>query len=475
MMPIPIPPSAPTGAAPGKHVARAPEEPGGEPARASEGAREPADRKDFADALRQAGRPDSASPDPRPDGESGAPAEQVETPGAAPGGSPDAVQRGAEAAEPAPELDMEARSDGLAVPVAAPASNRSGRDASAPVPVQSAGTSDALSLQPERPVAEPAEAPAGETNQVPVQRGQATAVAQEVPAGEGLAPTPPTIARKMADMPADPALGPLAEAKPRAAGVDADRMQRWNAAAPVPRPDPPPVAGNGASGREAAAAARSASVMSEGMAQAGDGRNGAPITPAALPAPPPPGAIPPSAPLIPAMDGKAGAAMGDESLERGPPAPPAASAVEVRAATQATTPAAPTRGEAAAVLRQLADALPGTPAPGSVELTLNPPELGRVRLSLAPSEAGIAVLVQAERPETLDLIRRHADQLAQDFRAMGYGATAFAFWQAPDGPAFGAGGMVPGAQDTEDPSAPPGETAVAPQPRAALAGLDLRL
>lgn len=175
------------------------------------------------------------------------------------------------------------------------------------------------------------------------------------------------------------------------------------------------------------------------------------------------------------MEGKAGPAMGEELLERAAPAAPAASAVEFRAAAQATTPAAPTRGEAAAVLRQLAEALPGTPAPGSVELTLNPPELGRVRLSLAPSETGIAVLVQAERPETLDLIRRHADQLAQEFRAMGYGATAFAFGQESGGPAFGAGGMVPGAQDTEDRSAPPGETAVAPRPRAALAGLDLRL
>lgn len=64
-----------------------------------------------------------------------------------------------------------------------------------------------------------------------------------------------------------------------------------------------------------------------------------------------------------------------------------------------------------------------------VELTLSPEELGKVRLTLTSAENGITVSIVAERPETLDLMRRNIETLARDFREMGYENTSFSFGQ----------------------------------------------
>ncbi len=63
----------------------------------------------------------------------------------------------------------------------------------------------------------------------------------------------------------------------------------------------------------------------------------------------------------------------------------------------------------------------------SVELTLNPAELGHVRISLSTADAGMVVAIHADRPETLDLMRRHVDLLAQEFRDIGFEGAAFSF------------------------------------------------
>ncbi|MHA7850930.1 flagellar hook-length control protein FliK [Roseovarius sp.] len=83
------------------------------------------------------------------------------------------------------------------------------------------------------------------------------------------------------------------------------------------------------------------------------------------------------------------------------------------------------------VLMQLVAAIQRAPGEKNLDLTLNPAELGRVRISLAPGDAGIVVTIIAERPETLDLMRRHAETLAQDFLGMGYGRAEFNFGQTP--------------------------------------------
>lgn len=69
----------------------------------------------------------------------------------------------------------------------------------------------------------------------------------------------------------------------------------------------------------------------------------------------------------------------------------------------------------------------GPRIPGQVDLTLNPAELGRVRLSMAPGEAGLVVTIHADRPDTLDLMRRHSEQLMQEFRQAGFERAELSF------------------------------------------------
>jgi hypothetical protein len=88
---------------------------------------------------------------------------------------------------------------------------------------------------------------------------------------------------------------------------------------------------------------------------------------------------------------------------------------------------APTRPEIHHhVARQLAEAMFHN-GNKPVELTLNPEELGRVRLSIKSAEHGIVVNVLAERAETLDLMRRHIDELSQEFQDLGYRDITFSF------------------------------------------------
>ncbi|WP_284165729.1 flagellar hook-length control protein FliK [Frigidibacter sp. SD6-1] len=106
---------------------------------------------------------------------------------------------------------------------------------------------------------------------------------------------------------------------------------------------------------------------------------------------------------------------------------------------------APAADHGAAVGRQLALGLDAHRG-GPVEVTLSPEELGRVRMVLQGGEAGLTLTLTAERPETLDLMRRHIDQLAQDFRDLGYRNLAFSF--ASDGGQRGGGGPMPQPEGT---------------------------
>lgn len=62
-----------------------------------------------------------------------------------------------------------------------------------------------------------------------------------------------------------------------------------------------------------------------------------------------------------------------------------------------------------------------------VEIALNPKELGHVRMVLSTTETGVSVSITAERLETLDMMRRHIDQLAEEFRRLGYADIGFEF------------------------------------------------
>ena len=110
---------------------------------------------------------------------------------------------------------------------------------------------------------------------------------------------------------------------------------------------------------------------------------------------------------------------------------------------------------------------------GTTEITLAPEELGTVRLRLRPDSRDherMVVMLSFDRPETLDLFRRHGEQLAEAIRSAGYAGVDIGFEQ---------GGETPGHSDRPPDTPAPPETALLPPlpaPRSLTgAALDLRL
>ena len=125
------------------------------------------------------------------------------------------------------------------------------------------------------------------------------------------------------------------------------------------------------------------------------------------------------------------------------------------------------------VIAEAARALQDRP----VEVTLNPEELGRVRLTLHSVEGSMSVSVAVERPETLDLLRRNIEMLASQLRELGYKNLSFSF--AGQGDNFGSDQDQ--RDDTQNPGADDPVSAVpAPQPDRAriivgyAGGVDIR-
>ena len=141
----------------------------------------------------------------------------------------------------------------------------------------------------------------------------------------------------------------------------------------------------------------------------------------------------------------------------------------------ASGPQGPTSFPVQQVAAQLSGVLVNVSDKGT-ELALAPEELGRVSLRLEPDAANpdrMTILINVERPETLELFRRHAGELADAIKAAGYSGADIGFGQQgqggspdhkPDENAFGSG------QPPED------QTPVTP-PRRDVVGatLDLRL
>ncbi len=65
--------------------------------------------------------------------------------------------------------------------------------------------------------------------------------------------------------------------------------------------------------------------------------------------------------------------------------------------------------------------------PGQVEVILSPQELGPVRLEFRTVGDTLHVLLATERPETLDLMRRHGDALVAELRQAGYAGASLSF------------------------------------------------
>ena len=171
-------------------------------------------------------------------------------------------------------------------------------------------------------------------------------------------------------------------------------------------------------------------------------------------------------PIVKGLDPKVDAASGgDESTLPFAPAGDTASGVAKTSEAQSAP------GVVRHVAQQLAVTITQTTGQPT-EIALNPEELGRVRISMSLTDGTLTLHINAERPETADLLRRHIDTLAQEFRSLGYNDISFDFGdgRTQDEARHYAGPLTEHAEDATETQAP--EQTGVRQPRG---GLDLRL
>jgi flagellar hook-length control protein FliK len=112
-----------------------------------------------------------------------------------------------------------------------------------------------------------------------------------------------------------------------------------------------------------------------------------------------------------------------ETIPQQSPAPAAAPPADL---PEVVLPSASPTPQRAALADQLI-LLVQAPPQGSVTLTLAPEDLGTLRFDVQHVADSISVHLTVERPETLDLLRRHADHLAEAFRQAGFSGASFTF------------------------------------------------
>lgn len=134
------------------------------------------------------------------------------------------------------------------------------------------------------------------------------------------------------------------------------------------------------------------------------------------------------------------------------------------------------REAAASVLRQATEAMTTAVDPQDkvIELKLRPEELGQLRFRIGQGESGLMLSVTADRPETLDLLRRNIDQLARHLSDLGYGSASFSFGEERPGSQSRAPREA-GAHGSDQVGRPVTEAAVPDPVAPAPDGLDLRL
>ncbi|PZQ49883.1 MAG: hypothetical protein DI556_10540 [Rhodovulum sulfidophilum] len=293
-------------------------------------------------------------------------------------------------------------------------------------------------------------APAGD----PPRRPEAKPPAAPAAAEGGIAPFDPEA--PALPEPAAPA-EPGVEAAPEGAVADDPAVVTPEALPGPPPLDPPPVRAAAGEGGEAAAtlpeafgsgpeAPRAATPGAPGPARApaepGPAASAASAAGADAPAAPfdvPPersarGA--PSAPdparetaPEPALTTEAAAAVDAPAPDPGGADPFGVAPPAVPAGADTDPAAAPARAQIRAavdpraVLGQITVALSAGDE-SRLEIRLDPAELGRVRIALARTERGLRATVSAERPETMELLRRNADALTRELAAAGFGSVS---------------------------------------------------
>ena len=132
---------------------------------------------------------------------------------------------------------------------------------------------------------------------------------------------------------------------------------------------------------------------------------------------------------------------------------------------------------------QVLQAHVSSPVPDGVVLTLAPEELGRLQMIIQTTDDMLTIAIQADRPETVELMRRHADQLAQELRQAGFAQTNFSFSQGnSQGGMQGQGQNFARPQPAPEPAVRQTSPSPAPEPTPSQrrhhdnsAALDLRL
>ncbi|MDV4169779.1 flagellar hook-length control protein FliK [Rhodovulum sp. FJ3] len=143
--------------------------------------------------------------------------------------------------------------------------------------------------------------------------------------------------------------------------------------------------------------------------------------------------------------------------------------------TTSATPPVQTERDVPPVAQQIAIAVSKSEG-GTIELALRPVELGETQISMEFEAERLVVTVATERSETQDLMRRQIDDLAREFRDLGYRDVSFRFEQqtGQQGQSRQAQGETQNANHAEiEPGLPP-ETP-APRPTYVSGRLDIRL
>ena len=146
--------------------------------------------------------------------------------------------------------------------------------------------------------------------------------------------------------------------------------------------------------------------------------------------------------------------------------------VESPLSTTPTTPAAPTPAT-----DRTASVTVSQDASGRIEVQLAPEELGRVRVEMTATGDRMQIHLAVERPESLDLLRRHGEQLLQEFRQAGIagGSLTFGTWQQGDQHQRPSPATPPPAQVTSLPPDPMPSLATQLRAQPVGSGLNLRL
>lgn len=80
------------------------------------------------------------------------------------------------------------------------------------------------------------------------------------------------------------------------------------------------------------------------------------------------------------------------------------------------------------IAAQMAQAMLGQ-ASGQIEISLQPEELGRVRMTVSTTETVVVITVVAERQDTADMMRRHAMALSRELASLGFEGVELSFEQ----------------------------------------------